>query len=392
MPIGCTSLSQLARLRDFQAQRVSSYDRTGGNADWIVIKPGKKFTMAEIDGPACIKHIWCTTSVAHLRDANRSVVLRMWWDGEQTPSVEVPIADFFGGGFGICKNFWSLPLTMNPDEGRALNCWFPMPFARHARLEVENEWREPMNLYYYVDYEAYPGWEEDLGYFHAQWRRANPTKGWGRKDIKGPANVANLREYWATPNTTGAENYVILEAKGRGQYVGCHLDIDCFRREKNDWYGEGDDMIFVDGEPWPPSLHGTGTEDYFSTAYCPRTVYSSPYSGITQYNGSDWGEETQKWPFRGKNSMYRFHVEDPISFRKSIKVTIEHGHNNKLSNDYSSTAYWYQTEPHGKFPKLLPVAKRLARPDVPTFEPPPGTPEKPPATSRGRSRAKPRRR
>lgn len=385
MQIGCTSLANLAVLRDFKALRCSSYDRTGGNRDWVVIPAGKKHVLADVDGPGCIKHIWCTDSLAHLRDAMRSTILRMWWDGEKTPSVEVPLADFFGGGFGICRNFWSLPLQMNPDGGRAMNSWFPMPFAKHARIEVENEWHEEMNLYYYVDYEKYPAWEQELAYFHAQWRRENPTQGWGRKDIKGPENIENLRAAWKTPNTTGAENYVILDAKGRGQYVGCHLDVDCFRREKNDWYGEGDDMIFVDGEPWPPALHGTGTEDYFSTAYCPRTEYSTPYSGITQYNGTEWGPQETHWPFRGKNSVYRFHVEDPIPFTKSIRVTIEHGHNNKLSNDYSSTAYWYQCEPHGAFPKLLPVQKRLARPDFPVFEPAPGTAPSAPPTSRGRA-------
>lgn len=402
MQLGFTSLTNLARLRDFKSKRISSYDRTGGNHDWIVIPAGARQTIAEIDGPGCIKHIWCTDSLAHNRDAMRSTILRMWWDGEKTPSVEVPLVDFFGGGFGICKNFWSLPLQLNPAEGRGMNCWFPMPFARHARVELHNEWNAEQNFYYYVDYELYPadgaahaggtptlpGAEGPLAYFHAQWRRENPTTGWGRHDIKGPPNIEHLRKYWKTPNTTGAENYVLLDAQGRGQYVGCHLDVDCYHREKNDWYGEGDDMIFIDGEPWPPSLHGTGTEDYFATAYCPREVFSSLYAGITQYNGSDWGPEDLKWPFRGKNSVYRFHVEDPVRFEKSIKVTIEHGHNNKLSNDYSSTAYWYQMEPHAAFPKLLPAKLRLARPDVPPFEPLPGTPEAPPKTSVGKTRGR----
>jgi hypothetical protein len=386
MQIGTSSLASLARIRNFRALRSSSFDRTGGNTDWVVIKPGGRHRLAEIDGPGCIKHIWCTHSLAGNRDAMRSTILRMWWDGEPTPSVEVPLADFFGGGFGICKNFWSLPLQMNPDSGRAMNCWFPMPFRKHARIELESEWHEPVNFYFYVDCEVYPRWEDELAYFHAQWRRVNPTQGWGRKDLKGPPNIENLRWYWKTPNTSGDDNYTILDARGRGQYVGCHLDVDCYHREKNDWYGEGDDMIFVDGEAWPPALHGTGTEDYFSTAYCPRTEYSSPYSGITQYNGGTWGPEDQNWPFRGKNSLYRFHIEDPVPFQKSIRVTIEHGHNNKLTNDYSSTAYWYQFEPHGRFPKLLPVAKRLARPDWPAFEAPPGTPAGPPPTSRGKRR------
>jgi len=387
MQIGITSLAGLARIRDFKSRRCSSYDRRGGNHDWVVVAPGARHRLADIDGPGCIKHIWTTNSLAHDRDAMRSTVLRMWWDGEKTPSVEVPLVDFFGGGFGICKDFWSLPLQMNPDAGRGMNCWFPMPFRRHARVEVHNEWTAELRLYYYVDYELYPRWEEELAYFHAQWRRENPTRGWGRLDLKGPPNVKNLEAAWSTPNRTGAENYVILEASGRGQYVGCHLDVDCFQREKNDWYGEGDDMIFVDGEPWPPSLHGTGTEDYFAGAYCPRTVFSTPYCGITQYNGTGWGPTEQYWPFRGKNSLYRFHIEDPVRFEKSIRVTIEHGHNNKLSNDYSSTAYWYQFEPHGRFPKLPTARQRLARPDFPPFVPAPGTPAGPPASAKRRRRS-----
>ncbi len=387
--LGFSTLASLAHLRDFRSRRSSSFDRTGGNADSRVIKPGARHTLAEIDGPACIKHLWCTASHAHDRDAMRSTVLRMWWDGERTPSVEVPLADFFGGGFGICKPFNSLPLQMNPDGGRGMNCWFPMPFRRHALVEVHNEWSDPLSLFYYVDYEVYPAWTDDLAYFHAQWRRENPTHGWGLKDLKGPENAANLKEYWKTRNTSGTENYVLLEARGTGQYVGCHLDIDCFQREKNDWYGEGDDMIFIDGEPWPPSLHGTGTEDYFCCAYCPRTEFSSPYCGLTQYSGTaEWGRSDRTWPFRGKNSLYRFHIEDPLRFHKSIRVTIEHGHNNKLSNDYSSTAYWYQSEPHGAFPKLLPAKQRLARPDWPAFEPPPGTPARPPRTTKGRQHAR----
>ena len=382
MPIGCTTLSNLARLRDFQSKRESSFDRTGGNRDAIPVPAGERLTVAEIDGPACIKHIWVTAGLAHDRNAMRSTMLRTWWDDENSPSVEVPLVDFFGGGFGICRNFWALPLQLNPDSGRGMNCWFPMPFRRHARIEIHNEWKTQTDFFFYVDYEKYREFPEELAYFHAQWRRENPTQGWGRKDLKGEEYVKNLKSYWATKNTTGKENYVILEARGSGQYVGCHLDIDCFRREKNDWYGEGDDMIFIYGEPWPPSVHGTGTEDYFSGAYCPHEVYNTPYCGITQYSGSPtWGRQEVDWPFRGKNSVYRFHIEDPIRFRKSIRVTIEHGHNNKLSNDYSSTAYWYQMEPHGAFPRLLPARLRLARRDWPAFEPAPDTPAGPPPTS-----------
>lgn len=167
---------------------------------------------------------------------------------------------------------------------------------------------------------------------------------------------SDLLAVWdAHPNRSDRDNYVILEAEGDGVYVGCNLNVDVFERQGNDWYGEGDDMIVIDGEPWPPRLHGTGTEDYFGTAFGPWHPYHAPYHGLTVYSGDD------SWPFRGKNSMYRFHIEDPIRFRKSIRVSIEHGEQNALSNDYSSTAYWYQHEPHRPFPPLLRVEGRLPR-------------------------------
>jgi hypothetical protein len=229
-----------------------------------------------------------------------------------------------------------------------------MPFARGARVELTNEGERRLVVYFYVDYEEYESLGEDLGRFHAQWRRENPTEGWG--DGRGFEKNPEYRgEVWSTANVDGKGNYVILEAEGRGHYVGCNLNVDCFSRQKNDWYGEGDDMIFIDGEVWPPSLHGTGTEDYFNTAWSPQNEFCTPYHGITLYSGTDG------WPWGGKNSMYRFHIEDPIYFQKSIRVTIEHGHANNLSNDYSSTAYWYQTEPHAAFPTLPPVEERLPR-------------------------------
>lgn len=289
----------------------------------------------------------------------RKVVLRIWWDGEYAnlPSVETPVGDFFGIGHGIVKNFWSLPLTMSPRDGKGFNCYFPMPFSEQARIEVTNETDDELKLYFYIDCEAYSSLEGELGRFHAQWRREEPTEGWGDRGRSLQHDVPYREEIWSKSNLTDEGNYVILEAEGKGHYVGCHLDIDCFAREKNDWYGEGDDMIIIDGEPWPPRLHGTGTEDYFNTAYCPDEEFCTPYHGITVYSG------TEEWPWKGKNSLYRFHIEDPIYFEKSIRVSIEHGHANNLSNDYSSTAYWYQTEPHKHFSALLPVEMRLPHPD-----------------------------
>jgi len=334
--------------------RASSYDPAGGNRDWWEFEPGQMRTLAEIDGAGCIKHIWMTMG-SDDKYMYRKVVLRMYWDGETQPSVETPIGDFFGMGHSLAKNFISLPLQMSPQDGRGFNCWFPMPFEQGARIEVLNEGDAKLNLYFYVDYETYPlgSGLADYGRFHAQWRRVNPTSGWADPAVRWETNPDKMWEAWSQPNT-GENNYVILEATGQGHYVGCHVDIDAFTRQANDWYGEGDDMIFVDGAPWP-AIHGTGTEDYFNTAYAPSEEYQAPYHGVILNQG------TVDWPWRGKHTLYRYHIEDPIFFEKSIRVTIEHGHANKLTLDYSSTAYWYQTEPHQPFPVLLPVIQRLPR-------------------------------
>jgi len=357
MDIGYTALSQLARLRaGVRRERISSWDQSGGNKDFKVLAAGETQRIVDIHGAGCIKHIWMTMSSPDPMLA-RKVILRMWWDGEpeDQPSVEVPIGDFFGIGHGIVKNFWALPLCMSPRDGRGFNSFFSMPFAQGAKITVANETEADFTLYFYVDYEAYSKLEDGYGRFHAQWRRENPTIGWGDRSRSLWEDVDYRNEVWAQPNLSDKDNYVILEAEGCGQYVGCHLDIDCFERDKNVWYGEGDDMIVIDGETWPPRLHGTGTEDYFNTAYCPAEEFCTPYHGITVYSGTD------EWPWGGKNSVYRFHIEDPIYFEKSIRVSIEHGHANNLSNDYSSTAYWYQIEPHRPFPPLLPVEGRLPR-------------------------------
>jgi hypothetical protein len=360
--LGKTTLSNLCTLRDYQSRRVSSYAQDGSNSDSWRIEPHVEVTLAHIKGPGCIKHIWMTMGIPQ-EDYTRRVVLRIYWNGAAFPSVECPIGDFFGIGHGIRKNFWSLPLQMSPQDGKAFNSWWNMPFSEEARITVLNEGDQPYNQYFYIDYESYEEAPRRLAYFHCQWRRENPTKGWGDDDPRSEVRDDEWRRiFWVeAKNTSGADNYVILDTQGDGIYVGCHLDIDCFQPQMNKWYGEGDDMIFVDGEPWPPSLHGTGTEDYFNTAYCPRQEFCTPYYGIPVYSG------TSDWPFKGKNTLYRYHIEDPIRFRKSIKVTIEHGHANKLSNDYSSTAYYYLSAPAPAGPPLVSVAERLPRPNEPVY-------------------------
>lgn len=340
-------LSNLFRKRNTKRLRVSSYDRSGGNDDRYTLAPGETRQIAEIDGPACINHIWFTLGnfPKDEPDFMRKVVLRAFWDDEEVPSIEAPIGDFFGMGHAQSRNFVSEPLQMSPENGRGFNCWFPMPFHRRARFEVQNEGAEKLMTYFYIDYERMPQLPEDTLYFHAKWHRECPTQG------IGDADVSNRFYSFGGENTTGEGNYVVLEAEGAGHYVGCNINIHNLRESNRwDWPGEGDDMIFVDGEKWPPNLHGTGTEDYVNMAWCPQQEYSAPYHGIILGGEKNW---------KGKISYYRYHIRDPITFEKSIRVTIEHGHNNHRSDDWSTTAYWYQTEPHRPFETLAPVADRL---------------------------------
>ena len=221
-----------------------------------------------------------------------------------------------------------------------------MPFSKRAHLTVVNECDSTLILYYYIDYEEYEALPEEMLRFHALWNRELPTQGVTEENFE-------THRAWCFEgaNLTGEDNYVLFEAAGKGHYVGCNINIHNLNANGLwDWPGEGDDMIFIDGEPWPPRLHGTGTEDYVNMAWCPRQEYSAPYHGLILGGEDNW---------KGKISYYRYHIQDPIMFDKSIKVTIEHGHDNHRSDDWSTTAYWYQTEPHAAFPEILPVEKRL---------------------------------
>ncbi len=337
-------LTEAMMLRDARSHRASSYDRTGRNRDFIGIKPKQTYRLAEIEGPGCIKHIYWTYIIGDEKTRKhlfRDLILRMYWDGEKRPSVESPIGDFFGVSNCALRPIRSLVLVANPGvEGSphtyGLNCYFPMPFANGARIEVTNEGPVPLGIWYHIDYETYPqppGWLDRAGRFHAQFRRAK------RKALPELEGV----------NKTGEENYVILEATGRGSLAGYVLSV---HNIIGNWWGEGDDMVFVDGESWPPSFHGTGSEEIFGGGACPDVEYTGPYTGfhlVENREGDQW---------YGKNGMYRFFVHDPIRFGKSIRVTIEHGHGNNLANDYSSVAYWYQAEPHAPFPALPSPAQR----------------------------------
>ncbi len=336
-------LGGLAEPQEYVQKRVSSYDRSGGNEDFRTIAPGATLTLLDESGPGIITHIWFTFSseeAYHLK----KLVLRMYWDGETAPSVEAPIGDFFGLGLGEYFTFEALPLSAAPNH--AVNSFFPMPFQKHARITVENEGKLRLEaLYYNIDYQASAKpLPADTLYFHAQYRQASPNEGlvgdW--KDNGDP--LQNDKK-----NLTGEGNYVWMEATGRGHFVGVTMSV---LQNQDYWWGEGDDMFFIDGEK-TPSINGTGTEDYFLGAYdfggkpFSYALYGAPVVGVEKAGS--------------RSSVYRFHLDSPIPFTKSLKATIEHGHANGRSDNYFSVAYWYQTEPHAAFPALPPVDERLPR-------------------------------
>ncbi|WP_201002623.1 glycoside hydrolase family 172 protein [Paenibacillus glycanilyticus] len=371
-------MHELYLRREGTSHRDSSWDRTGGNRDFLEIKAGTTAVISDIEGSGIIKHIWMTIG-ARDKYAFRKVLIRMYWDGEAEPSVDSPVGDFFGVGHGVASHYVSMPLNMITTQGvvenkAAMNCFFEMPFRQSARIEIVNECENDMVLYFYVDYVKQPV-SEDSFYFHASWRRENPTKGTAdldqlkaEQDRQHKPNYAQDDKVSEMKNLTGDENYVLLDAEGEGHYVGCNLSIDHINPVPGfSWPGEGDDMFFIDGQPWPPRLHGTGTEDYFCAAWgYPSGQYYAPYHGLSLYapireNGDAWKESNTISfnDYSGKMTQYRYHITDPIIFRKSIRFSIEHGHANCQANDYSSVAYWYQREPHKAFPEMLPVELRL---------------------------------
>ena len=336
-------LATLPQAKDYVQKRSSSYDRTGANADARPVAPGETLTVLDDSGPGLVTHIWFTIASPdpwHLK----ALVLRAYWDGENTPSIETPIGDFFGLGLGDYYLYQSIPLSVGSDK--ALNCFFPMPFQKRARITVTNEGsRKVDSLYFNIDYRQYSKpLSADQLYFHAQYRQANPNSGW-TADWKSNADPrVNDKK-----NLDGAGNYVWMEATGRGHYVGVTMSI---LQNQDDWWGEGDDMFFVDGEA-RPSINGTGSEDYFLGAWgftagaFAYGLYGAPVKG-PEKAGS-------------RTSVYRFHLDSPITFTKSLRATIEHGHANHRSDDFFSVAYWYQTEPHAEFPRLPALEERMPK-------------------------------
>ena len=282
----------------------------------ITLPAGSTTTLMDIDGPGCIQHIWITISDKMFRD----LILQIYWDGETSPSVESPLGDFFCNGFKTRTNILALPINVNPSGG--LNCYFPMPFRKHARMTIEN--RNPSDaggFFYTINY-ALAEVDKDEAYFHAQFRRTNPL-----------------------PYKT---DYVILDnVKGQGQYVGTYM---AWQQNNTGWWGEGELKAFIDGDGAFPTICGTGTEDYFGGAWAFGQNYSAPFLGYPM-GGCD-GKPGNR------HGLYRFHIMDPIRFEKDLRVTMQalgwrsEGRYLPLQDDIASVAYWYQAEPHVAFPAL----------------------------------------
>jgi len=347
---GNAELDSLMHLREYDSKRVSSSDPTGANRDGgQTLEAGASRVLADLNGAGIIRHIWVTIASQekyHLK----KLVLRMYWDGEATPSVEAPIGDFFGLNLGEYVEYEAAPLSVG--HMMALNSYFPMPFGQHAKITVTNEGAKPvLAFYYHVDYEQHARIDDSVARFHAQYRQAMPNKGY-TKDWKSNGNPPQIND---KINLDGAGNYVILEAKGRGHFVGVSQGI---QQNQADWWGEGDDMMYIDGAKMP-SIVGTGSEDYYLGAWCyggcgfdKKGTFSYQRYGNPVNGGDERGAE---W------LVYRYHLESPINFKSSLRVTIESGHANHRSDNFFTTAYWYQLEPHGAQPALPPVEQRIPR-------------------------------
>jgi len=316
-------LADLAAPRSGTPRHESSTDPHGGNVDFRSVGPGQSLTLFAHDGAGVVHRFWMTFFPREPK-LHRQLLLRMYWDGEDSPSVEVPVGDFFGVGFGEYRDYASLPLA---ETSGGYDCYWPMPFHRSARWTLTNVSDVPALVWFNVDYTADVRLGRQVRHFHAQWRRENPT----------------------TPSVS----YTILEAAGHGHFVGAALFMRNRQPEAPTFFGpfgflEGDEMIFVDGEE-KPSIAGTGTEDYFGGGfYFERGTFAAPYHGALIKDDA-----------LARVSAYRWHVEEAMPFARSIRVTIEHGPANDYDGDYSSVAFFYQDEPHAPFPPLPTDPARL---------------------------------
>jgi D-arabinan exo alpha-(1,3)/(1,5)-arabinofuranosidase (non-reducing end) len=332
---GPVNVPGYARLHAYRSLKQSSYDRTGANHDAWPIAVGTTKEVFYSDGPGIITHMWFTLApLSSSFDVLKQIVLRIYWDGNLKPSVEVPIGDFFGLNLSEYFLYQSAFLNCSPEKG--LNCYFAMPFRHSARITITNECDQPVRWFFSnIDYQLVPSLPEDAAYFHAQYRQATPNVA---------ENLPNGR------NLDGKGNYVFLETHGRGHLMGVTLGV---LRNADGWWGEGDDMIFIDNET-QPTINGTGAEDYFNGGWGFGKV---PFANL--YNGAPYIVGAGRAGSR--SCMYRWHADNPVTFTHYLKHTLEHGTANDRADYYYSVAYWYQSEPYTDFPTLPPVEERSTK-------------------------------
>ncbi len=350
------NLSNLFRLSDAKTRSISPENRTGekgkggmatlenGTAaraardlgqgwkvnPYLVIPSKETVSLAEIEGPGAIQHIWITQNGINRNDW-RKVILRFYWDNEKTPSVEVPMGDFFGNGWQEPHEISSLAVCVNPLQ--AFNCYWVMPFREKCKITLENIADNEIVIYYQIDY-ALTEIPDDAAYFHAQFRRVNPLP------LK--------------------EDFTMIDGiKGQGQYVGCTM---AWETSDDGWWGEGEVKFFIDGDQKFPTICGTGTEDYFcgSHGFLVNDTenkriyknYSTPYAGFYVAGGGEFEKPKSRF------DLYRWHITDPVRFENDLKITVQAlGWDDDrrylpLQEDISSVVFWYQKEPHNPFPKL----------------------------------------
>jgi hypothetical protein len=336
---------QLSQMKKgVKSKQVSSFDKTGGNGDCLSgIKDGSKATILDVKGAGIINRIWITIAPEAEKLNRNDIIIRMYWDGNTFPSVESPIGPFFGNGWNEAYNFVSVPLAVTPGWGKSYVSYFSMPFSTGAKIEIENQTgKEIQSFYFNIEYVEMVQLPSSSGRFHAWFNHeltdalASGENEWG---LLGQAGT----------NKYGKDNYLFADIKGKGQFVGVNYYVNC---PSTMWYGEGDEMVFLDGDTIP-TFNGTGTEDFFNTSWCPKEIFQHPYFGYPRVNNeTGW---------LGRTHVYRFFIADPVYFDKSCRFTIEHGHNNNLTLDLASVAYWYQ-ESASRLPVPLTKEERQPKP------------------------------
>lgn len=338
----CAILPEYARAKDYESLKQSSHDVTGGNRDFWPIEPGGTREVFNQAGPGVITHIWFTIA-AQSQDHLKETVLRAYWDGEAKPSVEAPIGDFFGLNLGQYVHYQSAYLACSP--GRSLNCYFAMPYRKSARITVTNEGSHPVRAFYSnIDFQRVAKLPADALYFHAQYRQCSPC-------VRTQGEAAKR-------NPDGKLNYVYAETRGRGHLMGVTLGV---LLNGEGWMGEGDDMIFVDDES-KPVIIGTGSEDYFLGSW-----NFGGRDGATPFAHNYYGAPLIIMAERtgGRYCCYRWHGDNPVTFKRYLKHTMEHGHANDHGDNFFSVCYWYQDTPYTDFPALPPAADRIPKVRLP---------------------------